>query len=283
MWVLLQCLVLLQSWNGEYAGEYEAVAEGDPLLDALFAGLSWLGSLLYFVLLIWMAVECARHDPDRWLWLWIILLFQPLGAAIYFFARWLPGRQVRLPAGLRRFTRGRELSRLEIAARQIGNPYQFVQWGDALRDVRKYAAAGNAYAEALNREADNLQALWGAALVNLHLGQLEPAEERLRKVLALDPKYKFGDASLEFGRTLCLRGSTDEAIAHFEQHLSRWRHPEALYLLAEQYVRRNETDKARQRLQEMLMDIDGSPQAIARKYTLIRSRARQMLRKLPRS
>ena len=283
MSAIFQLSVLLQAAGGQGPPGYEYAAESDPLLDGLLAVLSTLGSLLYLAFLFWMVFECLRQDPDRWLWVWVMLLLQPFGPFVYFFARWLPGKQLRLPAGLRRFTRGKELSRLEVAARQIGNPHQFVQWADALRDVRKYDQAARAYATALEREPDHLQALWGAALVDITQEQYESAESRLRRVLELDPQYKFGDVSLEFGKVLCRLRRNDEATAHLEQHVNRWRHPEALYRLAELAVARNDSASARRWLQEMLLDIEGSPKGIARKYTMWKSRARRLLRKLPAS
>ena len=236
----------------------------------------------YFALWVWMIVECLRKDPDRYLWIWVIFIFQPFGTLIYFFVRWLPNNDVRAPKLLRNLARGSELTRLETAAQQIGNAHQFIELGDALRDVGHFDRAGAAYAKALQKDPDSVQALWGAALVDMHGKDFNAAEPRLEKLLGIDPQYKFGDVSLAYGKTLYELGKVDAAQAQLENHIKRWRHPESLYVLATIEAEAGNIQESRQHLQAMLMDINSSPRAIARKHGIWRSRAKKMLRKLPR-
>ena len=232
---------------------------------------------------IWMLVHCYQHEPDREFWFWVMILIPP-SALVYFFARWLPSRGggASVPKGLKRWSRGREIQQLEIAAQQIGNPHQWIQLGDALRDVGRHAEAADAYDKALAKEADNIQALWGAGIARVEAKEFAAAREHLEKGLAIDPKYKFGDMSLAYGRVLCELGEIDHAAEHLEQHVSRWRHPEALYLLATLELERGNPDQAQGHLQGLLLDINGSPQAIARKHTRWKSRAAKLLKQLPR-
>ncbi len=236
----------------------------------------------YVVFMIWMIVECIRKDPDRW-WVIIILVFQPFGALIYFFARWLPSNQVRPPKFLQNLTRGNEIKRLETAAMQIGNAHQYIELANVLSEVRQFDRAGEAYATALQKESDNLQALWGASLVDMQQANYNQAKERLEKALQLDPQYKFGDVSLAYGKVLYNLELPDAAAQHLKKHIKRWRHLEALYLLATIQSESGNPQEARQQLLEMLLDINGSPKAIARKHGIWKSRASKLLRKLPRS
>lgn len=254
---------------------------GESAISWIASALAPLFSLAYFAFTIWMVVECLRKDPDRVFWIWIILLLHPFGPFIYFFVRWLPGNELRLPKSLQRWTRGTEINRLETAALQIGNAHQYIQLGDALRDVGQYDKAGAAYSQALQKDAENPQALWGAALVDIEHKQFEPARQRLEKILNIDPQYKFGDVSLAYGRSLYALIRRDEAREHLEKHVKRWRHPEALYLLATIYAENGNQQQAREQLQAMLVDINSSPKAIARRFGNWKSRAQKMLRKLP--
>jgi hypothetical protein len=229
---------------------------------------------------IWMLVECARKDPDRAFWFWIVLLV-PFAEVVYFFVRWLPASGVRLPAGLRKWTRGRELARLETAARQIGNAHQWVQVGDALREVGQLARARESYDRALAREPRNTQALWGAALVDLAQHDYALAHERLSSLLEIDPDYKFGDVSLAYGKSLYKCRGPREALEHLEQHVRRWRQPEAQYLLAAIHVDQGQPDDAREHLEELLLDLNGSPPAFVRRHRVWKSRGQKLLRKLP--
>jgi hypothetical protein len=258
----------------------EAVEPGWSLLG-LFALLSGLAVLLYIPFLLWMAIWCVRRDPEWTVWLWIILLFQPLGAFIYFLARWLPGATIPRPDFAQRFLRKGELQRLEIAARQIGNSHQFIELGDAQRETGQLPKAASAYEQALAKDATNPQALWGAGWVAFQQEDYQQAHRHLSKLVEIDPAYKFGDVSLLYARTLVALGRRDEAIDHLEGHIKRWRHPEALYVLAQLYFVENCFDESRGHLEALIMDINGSPSAIARKQATWKSRAQKLLKRLP--
>ena len=238
-------------------------------------------TVLYFAFWLWMVWHCLRTEPDRFLWLWVLFVVQGVGPVLYFVLRYLPSIELRPPSFLRRWTRGRELARLETAAVQIGNPHQFIQWGDKLREVGRYDEAGNAYDRALTKDALNLQALWGAAQVATIRKQHERTRDLTRQILDKDPQYKFGDVSLMHGKALVELGERDAAARHFELHIKRWRHPEAVYVLAKLLADQGHTQTARKHLQSLLHDINGSPAAIARKHGRWKSRAKQLLRKLP--
>ena len=72
----------------------------------------------------------------------------------------------------------------------------------------------------------------------------------------------------------------EAARSHLEQHVKRWRHPEALFLLAELCVDQGEAKMAREYLLALVQDINGSPTAIARKHGRWKSRANQLLKKI---
>jgi len=237
--------------------------------------------LIYFAFVCWMLVHCIRTEPDRQFWLWLIIIVWGVGPVLYFVVRYLPSVDYRGPEFLRRWTRSRELERLETAAIQIGNPHQFTRWGDALRDVGKLDEAAEAYRRALEKDPKDLPALWGAARVAATQKRFTDVRDVTRQILEKDPQYKFGDVSLELGKSLVELGDSSAAADHMNNHVRRWRHPEALFLLARLRVEQGDIHSARELLQSMLHDINGSPAAIARKLGRWKSRARQLLRKLP--
>ena len=226
-----------------------------PLWSFLESGFAFL----YLLFWVWMLVDCLRKDPDRFLWFWVILIFQPFGALIYFFLRWLPTNQFQLPEFARPLLRQRRLNELETAAMQIGNAYQFVRWGDALKDAGVFQKSLAAYQQALAKEPDNLQALWGAA------------------------QNKFGDVSLMYCKTICELDTPEKAREQLVVHTKRWRQPEALYLLATLEAEAGDHQTARKTLQSMLLDINGSPRGIARKFVRWKSKAKRLLNKLPKA
>lgn len=264
----------------------EMVEAPVPVLDPwtiffaqLFASIT---TLVYFAFFLWMVIHCLRYEPDRGMWLWIMIIAQGIGPVVYFLVRYLPAQEFPAPPFMRRWTRRRQLDRLETAAMQIGNAYHYVEWGDALRDVRRLDEANTAYAQALKKEPDNIQALWGSALVATHQKRFNDVLPFTQRVLDKDPQYKFGDVSLAHGRALIEVGNTTEARAHLEKHVRRWRHPEGLYLLAEQCYEQGDVGEARRYATELIHDVNGSPTAIARKFGRWKSLAKKLLRKLPK-
>jgi len=264
----------------------QALESGDPMVSPwvilwqwLFAGPLWL---CYIILLITMIVYCVRNDPNWGFWLWIMLLVQPFGAIAYFLARYLPSRNYEDWSVLKRWKKARTLPRLETAATQIGNPYQFVQWGDALRELGRSDQAGSAYSRALAKEPDNLSALWGAARINFLHKNWTDARDQLARILDQDNNFKFGDVSLLYAKSLLELQEEKAATEHLEQHVRKWRQAEALYLLGQRYARQGDTARAREQLEGLISDLHASPRAIARKSIFWKSRAKRLLRSLPR-
>lgn len=245
-----------------------------------FWGGGWT-TWVYVAFLAWMVVYCIRNDPERNVWLWVMLIFPVFGPGIYFFARWLPSSSLQPPKFFQRFFRGREIERKRIAAAQIGNAHQHVELADLLRDLGRRDEASQAYAKALVKDPRHLGALWGAASIDYQQGNFVAARDKLAEILSRDPSYKFGDVSLLYGNSLLKLNETAAAREHFEAHTRRWRHPESLYRLAELRVQDNDIPAARELLQAIIMDVDGSPRAIARRFYFWKGRAKRMLRRLP--
>jgi len=231
----------------------------------------------------WMLVHCIRHDPERYIWLWVLFVLNVPGAVIYFVARWLPGARVSGgPSVFARLSRRRQIPRLEAAARQIGNPHQFIELGDALRDVGRYDRAAQSYQRALDKEPTNLAALWGAAQAAMSQKKFAEAKTFLATLIGIDIAYKFGDVSLAYGRTLFALGEKDAAREHFSQHLRRWPNPEARVLFATLLTSAGDTAAARDQLEGLLLDMHGVPSYYLRQNRTWVRKAKQLLKRLPR-
>jgi hypothetical protein len=247
------------------------------LLDHPFA-------LVAMGLWVWMLIHCARHDPDRNLWLWILFIGNVPAAVIYFVVRWLPGARVSGGGTLfRRWAKGRQIPRLESAARSIGNAHQFVELGEACRETGKMDRAAECFNRALQKDAANMPALWGAAQVEMQRQDFEAAKTHLEQILAKDGTYKFGDVSLAYCRTLVALNLNDAAYERLEEHLKRWTHPEAYVLIATILIERGQPQPARERLETTLSDLRGGPAFFARQNRAWARKAKRLLARLPRA
>lgn len=232
---------------------------------------------------VWMLVHCIRHDPERYIWLWVLFVLNVPGALIYFVVRWLPGARVSGgPSVFNRWTRRRQIPRLEAAARHIGNPHQFIELGDAFRDIGKHDRAARCYQQALDKDPVNLAALWGAAQAVMSQKKFADAKAFLATLIGIDIAYKFGDVSLAYGRTLFALGEKDAAREHFAHHLRRWPNPEARVLFATLLTQSSETAAARDQLENLLLDMQASPEYYIRQNRTWIRKAKQLLKRLPR-
>lgn len=246
----------------------------------------WFESLLSsfglfsFAFMIWMIVYCLQNDPDRFVWLWVIILFGPLGASIYFLVRYLPNKSLRPPRWLSRFFRGKKLKQLEWKCRQIGNAHQWVEYGDALRDVGRWQEADAAYTEAVERDNESLPALWGLATTAFRAERFSEARDHLMTLLQIDERYKFGDPSLLLGKTHIALDDSENAQDILSKHVTAHRTPEAVFLLGKLQSESGDIDAARETLQSLIDDLENAPRKIVRKSMFWRSRAKRLMRTL---
>jgi hypothetical protein len=229
-----------------------------------------------------MLIHCARNDPERNIWLWILFIGSVPAALVYFLVRWLPGSNVSVGGSfLSRWTKRRQLPQLELAAQTIGNAHQFVQLGDAYREAGSMDRAAASYEEALKRDQESLPALWGAALVAVERGDLGKARSHLTLLLAREESYKFGDASLAMARVLYRLKERDAARRHLERHVKRWATPEAHVMLATILIEQSEYSQARGLLERTLLELSAGPRFFARRNNSWGRQARRLLSRLP--
>lgn len=238
-----------------------------------------LPTLVYTAFWVWMLIECVQNDPQRDVWMWILIFIPCPGAVVYFFVR-RSHLHFSLPAFGGRVTRRRELRLAEAEARNIGNAYYFVQWGDLLLETRQYPKAAEAYERALSQEPRNEEALWGAAQAEVLLKRLRKAKEHLETLLAVDPKFKFGEPSIAYGRTLVGLGELDAARKHMEKHVQSWPHAQGKILLASVLARTGDGDRARSLCGDALEEIRFSPDFNRQRSRALRREAGKVLRNL---
>ncbi|BAY12733.1 tetratricopeptide repeat protein [Calothrix sp. NIES-2098] len=224
--------------------------------------------------------DCIRNEPERQIWLWILLFVNFPGAVIYFLTRWIPRSSVPLPNYFNRWTHKRELWMAEAQAKNIGKAHQYVTLGNLLCDMGSYDKAEVAYNQALEKEPDNLQALWGAAFIAAKNHKFTSAKEYLHTILKIAPDYKYGDASLIYGETLFALQELDKAKIHLEQHIKNWSHPEAYLTLAKILSQQNDTQAARSYLETTIAKIRGSSYYHFKRNRHFISKAEKLLKTL---
>jgi hypothetical protein len=231
---------------------------------------------------VWMIYECMRNDPEKNTWIWILIFLNYIGAVVYFFARWLPStnNSLVLPKYFGRWLQRERLWNLEAEARNIGNAYQYVNLGNLQTDLGLYAEAEQSFQQALAKDPKDIHAIWGAAYLDMHNENYQSARERLSKLLALDPEYKFGDASLAYAKTLVALKDTEAAQDYLAQHIKSWAKPEAYYMLARIKADQGEKAEARSLIDTMIHNLKGSPSYYYRRNQYLVRKANKLLASL---
>jgi hypothetical protein len=193
-----------------------------------------VGSIAFVTAGFWMLMifDCIRHEPTGSRWLWSIFLLNFPGAVVYFAVRKLPDLDLPIPNFFQPWSRKEALWSAEAGVSKIGNAPQYVTLGNVLREMGKLDRALECYSEALVREENNSDAMWGCAKIEIKRKQLHIAMEHLHALFTNEPDYRGGEASLQYGKVLYELAQWSPAQAHLQGDLKRWGHPESLLLLA---------------------------------------------------
>jgi hypothetical protein len=142
--------------------------------------------------------------------------------------------------------------------------------------------AEDAYKQALEKEADNTQALWGAAFIDIKKNNFVSAQKHLQILLKKDPDYKYGDASLAYGETLFALKEFDAAQLHLTKHIKNWSHPEAYIILSKICSQQGDIATARNYLETMITKVQGSSYFHYKRNRHLIGKAKKLLKNLGR-
>jgi hypothetical protein len=245
--------------------------------------LTHASSALAFVAMgFWMLMifDCVRNEPDRQTWLWLLIFLSVPGSIIYFVARVLPRLNTPMPSLFKRWSLKQKLWNAEAAVRNIGKAHQHVILANLLLDLRDWEQAKNHFQQALAKEPQNTDALWGISIIEVKQKQLESAKEYLQMLLQKDPKARYGDASLQYGKVLYDLEEWDAAITHLKADIREWSHPEASWLLAQIQIQQGLRDEPRDVLDQMLFKIKSSPAFHYRRHRALIGKAERLFKTL---
>jgi len=225
------------------------------IMPVIYQGLWLFGEIFW----IWMLVDCILNEPDKFLWIWIILFANVVGAIIYFIMRRPVSLNVSELPFFGRFTRAGEINEAESNAYNMPNAYNYSKLGDIYMEIGNIDKAGKAYAKSLEYDADMRGSLWGAARIDLKNKDFKAAELKLTKVVKTEPDYKYGEAALAYARALFETKDFKAAKKQLEAYVAKYTHPEAKLLLAQILSGEGSKEAAKKLLEEALMDLKGTP------------------------
>lgn len=231
---------------------------------------------------MWMIWECVRYDPEKRTWLWLLVFLNFPGAVIYFFARKLPNLNLDIPIPnfLQRRFRQKEIWRAEADVLNIGNAHQYIALADLKRELRLYDEAKNAYLQALEKEPNNLKALWGVVQIEQRDNNLSQVKDYLERILAVKPDYEYGDGELLYIKTLIELEEKENIEALLLKCIKSWNKPEARLILAELYIEQERQEEATEVLKKLIFTIRSSAKFHYKKNQHFAKKASKLLKKV---
>lgn len=234
--------------------------------------------LLLLAFTIWMAVEAVRRGQAQ-SWLWIILFFGPLGAAVYFFSEYVHAA-VRGPAFRPRKVSADELRQAEIDARRLDSGPTWTAYASALRARQSFPRAVEAARTAVERDPSSLGAHYELGLALLGADRPGEAVPSLQQVVTRDRGFDSSDALYALARAQDAAGDVASARTTLEELATRSARPEILYDLATAQARLGDREAARGNLRRIVDEAELVPRYLYRNVKPWVRKARQGLRKL---
>ena len=214
-------------------------------------------AILGMAFTVWMAVEAVRRG-DASGWLWIILLFGPIGAAIYFFSEYADGLFGGPVLQPRKVTPA-DLSAAEADVKRLGNAATWTAYASALRGRRQMGKAVDAARKGLEHDPESPEARYELGLALEELGRHEEARAELERVVAADPTFDSDGALFALARAQQGSGQDAAARESLETLASRSARPEILFECAAVQARLGDRAAAAQNLHRIIAEAEEVP------------------------
>jgi hypothetical protein len=143
-------------------------------------------SLLQTAFTIWMLVDGYRRGADSF-WFWVVLIFQPIGPWVYFFA--VKFQDFRAPQSWTQWRSGPSLAELRYRAEHIPTLTNHLALAQRLIERQEYEEAVPHLEAAMKTEPDHGQVLYLLALCHTRQGHPSQALPLLERLLERDPRW----------------------------------------------------------------------------------------------
>jgi hypothetical protein len=229
---------------------------------------------------LWMAIEAVRRGQAG-SWLWIILMFPPIGGAIYFFTEVSPG--FRLGgwggSGPRRAS-GEDVRRAELEARRLGTAGAWSHLAAQLISRREFTKAVEAAQKAFERDAKSRDVRYELGVALHGAGRSAEAVPHLESVIAAESTFDMDAARFHLAQAREAAGDLPGARAVLEDLTQRTGRPEVLYRLGSLQMRLGDAAAARSTFQRLLDEAELAPPYLRRETRAWVARAKKDLKQI---
>lgn len=189
-----------------------------------------------------VAALCLRRG-DAGGWLWIVLVFGPVGATIYLVSQFdslVRPRTVRAPR-----PPAVRLRRAWTDAERLDTGAAWAECASLHGDRGRWVETTEAARRALAKEPDQIDALYDLGRALLARGEAAEARQAFERVVARRPDHGSGEALFALGRSLRGAGDFAAARARLEELAERSSRADFLFELATLQEQLGDRDAAR--------------------------------------
>lgn len=198
----------------------------------------------------------TKADVVRPRWIRIILFF-PIGGAVYLFTEVVGSHSLRgLVSGR---ASNRELTLAEAEVRRLDNADAWTTFAQALRSRKQFDEARAAATSAVDKDGSNWRALNELGLAQMGLYDYANAATTLSKVVELEPAHAAGDAAFALAVSLEKSGQKESARTVLEQLARTTSLPKILFSLASLQADAGRTSDARESLERIIDEAEYVP------------------------
>jgi len=233
-----------------------------------------------FILQGLAVVHFIRRRPDAY-WLWIILFFGPLGAAIYIAFEVIPDLGL-LRGAFDAFPRRKRIRQLEAAVLDNPSAGNYEELADLYSDQGDYVRARDCYNKAISSRADSIDAFYRRGVASIHLGDFSAAAPDLEYVVSRDPKYDFHRAAVALAQAYASAGRPEEADELFQQATRLSTSSEIYFSYASFLASQQRNAEAREWAERILAKKPTMPSYLRRRERPWFRKAQGLLKRLPR-
>lgn len=223
-------------------------------------------------------VHFIRRRPETY-WLFIILMFGPLGAAAYIFVEVLPDIGL-LRTSFEVFPRRRRIRQLEKLILDNPSAGNLEELADLYLEDGQPARARELYDRAITPRTSSIDPYYRRGLAALALNDLEAAMADLARVVEADPKYDFHRAAGLLGHVCARLGHAEPAEAWFRQATALSTASEVSVHYAEFLEQAKRPAEAREWAQKVLSKKPTMPRYLRRRERPWFARANAVLKRL---
>ena len=225
-------------------------------------------------------VHFIRRRPDT-VWLWIILFFGPLGAAVYIFMEVVPDAGL-LRQSLERYGRRKRIAYLEALVLQNPAAGNYEELADLHLDEGNYSRARDCYDKAISPRVDDLGPFYGRGVAEIHLGDFPAAVKDLELVTSRDPRHDFHRAIALLAWAYANTNEVEKADALFTRAIDVSTRSETYLNYASFLAAQGRVAEARDYARRVLATKATMPRYLQRRERPWFRKARALLKRLPK-